>query len=194
MEEYEVLQDLLPSNFDGLIVDAGAYIGTASIRLSEMYPKATLVAIEPSSINFAVLSHNTRHLPSIHLEKAALSDVAGDVVTLRDPSSREWGFTIVPSIGSDREASFELESVVTTSLSEVERKYGKKIGVLKLDIEGQEKQLFSSADPVLDAIPVIFVELHERTLPGCEHAFQHFSREREVRNAGGEKHLSLLRR
>lgn len=193
LEEYEPLAALLPPNFDGLIVDAGAYIGTASIRLSEMYPEATVVAIEPSSRNFSMLSRNTQRFPSIHLEKAALSDSAGTTVQLRDPHSREWGFTIVPSMTNDAGGSVDIETVVTISLVEIEKKYRKKIGLLKLDVEGQEKQLFTTADATLKSVPVIFVELHERTVPGCEQAFRSFSGNREVRDTGGEKHLSLLR-
>lgn len=191
--EYDPLERLLPKSFDGLIVDAGAYIGTASIRLAEMYPHSTLVAIEPSSFNFAVLSENTRNYSSIRLEKAALSDVAGMSVELRDTSSREWGFTIVSDGPSENARSLSIETVTTISLAEIEKKYSKKIGLLKLDIEGQEKRLFENADAVLAAVPVVFVELHERNVPGCEEAFRSFSQRREVRKHKGEKLLSLLK-
>ena len=47
--EFRCLENLLPKNFDGLIVDAGAYIGTASIALHKLYPKASIFAIKSTN-------------------------------------------------------------------------------------------------------------------------------------------------
>ena len=46
--EFEILRYLLPENYDGIIVDAGGYIGTATIALKDIFPSAKLVVIEPS--------------------------------------------------------------------------------------------------------------------------------------------------
>ncbi len=37
--EFECLRAILPADHDGLIVDAGGYIGTAAIKLSEVSPE-----------------------------------------------------------------------------------------------------------------------------------------------------------
>jgi hypothetical protein len=84
------------------------------------------------------------------------------------------------------------ERVRAVSLKEISDLFlGREIGILKLDIEGAELQIFQKAADILENIPVIFVELHERIAPGCNSAFYEFSRNREVRNIGGEKMLSL---
>jgi FkbM family methyltransferase len=189
-EEYEPLAGLLPADFDGLIVDAGAYIGTASIRLSELYPRATVIAIEPSSRNYALLERNTKSYAAIKLEKAALSWEAGKSVALFDPDQREWGFTIVPNQGTAASQKPQ-EEIWTVSLAQISHRYGKPISMLKLDREGAEKDLFHYADDTLKSVNVIFVELHERMLSGCEEAFRIFSQLRKVTKGKGEKYLAI---
>ena len=53
--EFDPLIGLFPRAFSGVIVDAGGFIGTAAIRLSQIYPNATIVTVEPSNENFKLL-------------------------------------------------------------------------------------------------------------------------------------------
>ena len=55
----------MPGLKHGLIIDAGGYLGTAAIAFSEAYPDATVVTIEPSPENFALLVQNTAAYPNI---------------------------------------------------------------------------------------------------------------------------------
>lgn len=57
-DEFDPLIGILPQDFDGLILDGGGYIGTAAIRLKEIYPKATVVTIEPHTENYSLLERN----------------------------------------------------------------------------------------------------------------------------------------
>lgn len=192
-DEYEHLSGLLPSSFSGLIVDAGAYIGTASVRLSELYPMATIVAIEPSSLNFSVLKMNTERNKNIHLVKAALSTRSGEIVDLIDPGDREWGFKVSTESDPAVESGCIIEKVRTVTLLDIVEDYGDSIGILKLDIEGAEVALFELASDILSSIPIIIVELHERIVPGSLRSFENFSKNREVVEGKGEKFLSIAR-
>ena len=58
-DEFNQAQQYLPKSFDGVIVDAGGYIGSAAIRFSEMFPLATVVTLEPEESNFRILTINT---------------------------------------------------------------------------------------------------------------------------------------
>lgn len=58
--EFECLRYLLPKNYQGLIIDAGAYIGASSIALSKLFKAATIVAVEPSDDNFQILKMNCK--------------------------------------------------------------------------------------------------------------------------------------
>ena len=50
------------------VVDCGANVGTWSIALARSFPKATIIAFEPSKFAFDILKINTRGIPSISIE------------------------------------------------------------------------------------------------------------------------------
>lgn len=190
-EELEPLQDYLSSDFAGLIIDAGGYIGTTSLKLSKMFPNATIVVIEPSSSNFAVLQRNTASKSSIHTINAALVPESGYEISLNDRGSGQWGFTIVGKPG-DRVDAPALERVATVSLKDVFAKFPDlEVGLLKLDIEGAEKALFDDATAELTSIHLIFAELHDRIVEGCSDSFARMSEGRTVKKFDGEKFLSI---
>lgn len=187
--EFEPLNGLLDANFDGVIVDAGGYIGTAAIALSQLYPQAQVITIEPSRENIEVLKRNIAHYPRIKVVQGALSGQKGPKLKLRNRETGHWGYSVVDSPG-DRPGASVIEEVDGFTLSDLVPD-AKKIGILKLDIEGAEKALFEGGDEMLGAIPVIFVELHDRIVQGCSASFKEFSKDRRVMKCGGEKYLSL---
>ncbi|MDJ0922069.1 MAG: FkbM family methyltransferase [Henriciella sp.] len=192
--EFDLLDGLQPSDFDGLVLDAGGYIGTAAISLSRLFPKATIVSVEPSTRNFQLLQQNTRGFPNIHCLNAALvpPEKSSNKVFLVDRGTGEWGFSI--AVGSeDKAQTNELEEVSLISVAEVRERFDNRpIGLIKLDIEGGEYELFKNPDDHLRNIPVVFVELHDRIVEGCSRVFSDFSRDRLNYKSDGEKHLSLL--
>ena len=193
--EFSALSKLLPEDFDGVIVDAGGYIGTAAITLSRMYPKASVVTIEPSTSNLAVLRKNVAPYTNIHPVNAALCPKTGATrLPLRDRGTGEWGFTVVGSETPDGVVAAEVDEVDVVTLDDIAQMFrGKPIGLIKLDIEGGEHALFEADDPVLREIPAIFVELHDRIVPGCSEAFYRFGSDRWILGFGGEKLLALHR-
>jgi FkbM family methyltransferase len=190
--EFRSLAHLLPKNYDGLVVDAGGYIGAAAIAFSRMYPEARIVTIEPSLENFAVLSENVQPIASITAINAALVGPGIASVKLFN-RRRQDGFTTVEH-PADNPAPELLGEVRAISLGEIRALFpDKELRLLKLDIEGGEKALFEQPESGLAEIEFIFVELHDRILPGCEQAFRKFSEMRIVLNFGGEKYLSVFR-
>ncbi len=190
--EFDRLRSLLDPDFDGIIVDASGYIGSAALRLSDLFPAATIVSIEPSAANFEILCRNVAHVERIEPIQRALAPVAGRTVRLGDPGTGEWGFTIVETT-VDRTVPAFLHEVETISLGEIlERHPGRPIGLLKLDIEGAEKALFDQASAELSRIPIVLAELHDRIVEGCEESFRRFSKGRTVKKFSGEKYASVL--
>jgi len=188
--EFDILSGLLPEDFAGLIVDAGGYIGTAALKLAKMYPAATVVTIEASSRNYAVLQRNVAGVANIVPINAALHAEAGLSFDLVDRGTGAWGFSIAARSGSGS----TIESVSTITLREISQRFGGlPIGILKMDIEGGEHVLFSTPDETLEATEAVFAELHDRIVPGCTELFSAFSHDRWLLNAGGEKFLSLRR-
>ncbi len=195
-DEFEPLAGLLPADFDGLIVDAGGYIGTASLKLASLYPKAKIVLLEPSSENFAMSQANTAAQPAIDcLQVALCSDAGGrskdDKIVLKNRGTGEWGFTIVDQ-PLDHPDAVSVETVGTTSLADLLAAYGAgSIGILKLDIEGGEYSLLATPDDALRNAEILFVELHDRIVAGCKQAFEDYSAHRQIIKTEGEKYLSL---
>ncbi len=68
----------------GVIIDAGANIGTSSIFFARKYPGARIFAIEPETSNFTLLKKNTRKYRNIVPIKAA---IWGNIVILGNMSS-----------------------------------------------------------------------------------------------------------
>lgn len=191
--EYSELATYVSADFSGVIIDAGGYIGSAALQFGRMFPKATVVSIEASSKNFALLSRNVEGYDNIITLHRALSKNSKDEVSLKDRGTGEWGFTVL-SLGPSDSATDKgsLEKVTTISISDIKEMFpGKNIGVIKLDIEGAEKELFESDDADLKSIPVVVVELHDKIIPGCKVAFEAFSKRRKILKLDGEKYISL---
>ena len=188
--EFDILSHLLPKDYAGIIIDAGGYIGTAALKLAAMYPNATVITIEASSRNFAVLERNVAGRTNIVPINAALHSIEDLSFDLVDRGTGAWGF----SIATGDAGKPVLESVSTVTLQQIMRRFpDMPIGIVKMDIEGGEHALFSTYDKALEQVDAVFVELHDRIVPGCTELFHAFSRDRWLLNAGGEKFLSLRR-
>lgn len=191
-DEFRSLESAYPREAEGLILDVGGYIGTAALALARMYPKATIVTVEPSSANFEILTKNVSGHKNIHAENAALvARDAGKPIDLRNRGTGQWGFTVVES-ARDRQA-VPFESVRTISVADILSRYGfGEIMILKMDIEGGEYDFFQDGE-WLSRTKILIVELHERIVPGCEAAFMSANRQRYVYTDGGEKFISVGR-
>lgn len=187
--EFDILRALKPEGYDGTIIDAGGYIGTSAIALSELFPKASVIVIEPSDSNLAVLTQNIRAYPNIRAVQGALVAKESGPIRLRNRGTGAWGFTIAetPRDNPNAEVIQDVPAVTLSSLGVVPR----DIGILKLDIEGAERDLFLEDADTLAQIDNIYVELHDRIVAGCSDAFFEFSKGREVVQSDGEKYLSV---
>ncbi|WP_050929793.1 FkbM family methyltransferase [Aestuariivita boseongensis] len=184
--EFDLLKTALPSDFDGVIVDAGGYIGTAAIALSRMFPKAQVITIEPARQNLLVLRQNVARFPMIRHVHGALVGQPGPDVKITDRGTGAWGFTAV----AQEDEGVLVNTAPALQLSELGVDLS-EIGLLKLDIEGSEYDLLTHAAPSLQQIHAIFIELHDRIVSGCSEAFYAFSADRQVIRDRGEKFLSL---
>jgi FkbM family methyltransferase len=147
------------------IVDAGANIGMASIYFAHTYPEAKVIAIEAEASNFAVLARNVRPFPTIIPIHAALWNRDGAIcVSEPDPATGrngKWGFVTREGAGVNVRAI-----TMGTLMKEMRMQ---AIDVLKVDIEGAEKEVFEACDWMGD-IRCLMIELHDRFKPGCNEA------------------------
>jgi FkbM family methyltransferase len=188
--EFDELLAAVPTIIHPFIVDAGGYIGTAAIVLAEAYPDATVVSLEPSRANFAVLKQNVSRYKNIVALNKALAPEAG-ITTLKSRGTGQWGFTIVPR-PADNPASVAMEEVECVTIEMLLKDFGVSgIGVLKLDIEGGECALFSADTGWIANTEAICIELHDRIVAGCSQKFEEVTQGRRNLKMRGEKCLSL---
>lgn len=142
----------------GLIIDAGANIGASPVFFRSKYAKAAIVAIEPERNNCRYLKRNCAGL-DVRLIEGALGRTPGTRF-LQDPGLSDCGFRI-----SDH-GLYEVRIVSIPQILEdfPSERYAPLI--LKIDIEGGEKELFSGDFGWLERIPLLIIELHDWMLPG----------------------------
>lgn len=76
-DPYHAIALLLDQQETKTIIDAGASIGDTSQRLADLFPRATIHAIEPYPPFYEHLERTTKHNPRIRHGKFALSDQSG---------------------------------------------------------------------------------------------------------------------
>jgi FkbM family methyltransferase len=146
-----------------VIIDAGANIGLTSVYFANRYPQAKIISIEPETSNYSMLTKNTAAYPNIVPIQAALWKT-DTFVALNDPGSGNWGFQTGESKGSATPGSTVRGLTIDTLMREQSVDY---IDVLKVDIEGSEKEVFESYVSWIDRIGILIVELHDRWKSGC---------------------------
>jgi FkbM family methyltransferase len=145
------------------IIDAGAYVGFSAIFFARKYPDAVILAIEPDHENFTLLQHNTRAFPQITPIQAAVWDETKQLSVV-DAGEREWGFQTVDTTTPTRSRSVVPALAIETLL---ETYRIEQVDILKVDIEGAERQVFAHVDGWIDRVGSIVIELHDRFAPGC---------------------------
>jgi FkbM family methyltransferase len=169
----------LPYTFStpSVVVDAGANIGLTSLFFAERYPSATIVAIEPDLANFTLLEANVASQPNVVPICAALwHEHAG--VTLEDPGLGPWGIRARPSEPGEIE-------VATVTMEELCDRYG-NIDLLKIDIEGAERNVLAESSAWIGRVESIAIELHPGVHSDVEAVFDSVMQSFPLRFARGE--------
>ena len=150
-----------------LIVDAGAHIGCVTAALAAKFPQSTILAVEPDIENYDLLCRNMTPYRNVIPIRAAVWHQPA-VLLISNPQSESWTFQM-------RQLSQgEAGTTLGLTLAELLKWSGMDIDILKLDVEGAEREIFSTAgsEGWLEHVRQIRVELHDRTVPGCEHAME----------------------
>lgn len=146
------------------IVDAGANIGMATLFFAELFPAADIYAIEPEASNFDLLCRNCEGIRNLTLKNAALWPHETKL-RVADLSADNWAFSMLPSSDSAGVDAITIPQILQWSGAA-------QIDLLKLDIEGAERELFSERCELwLPRVRMIVIELHDRFKSGCSEAF-----------------------
>ena len=147
-----------------VIIDAGANIGLAALYFARLFPDARICCIEPDAANFQLLQHNTRNYPNICTLQAAVWYKNEKL----DFANKE-GF----SAGLQVEPTAQTNAIQGYTISELIQHFGiDEIDILKMDVEGAEKEIFGAGDTTwLQQVHILVIELHDMYREGTSVAF-----------------------
>jgi len=142
------------------IIDAGANVGYASIYFKSFFPLGEIVAIEPEQNNQQQIEKNV-HINGIQLNnlvngalwnRSAVLEVARD---FRD--NRDAAFTVREITSGTGITGFSFDDILRMN-------EWTNVDLLKIDIEGGERFLFSDddkADSILKRTKFLAIEIHD---------------------------------
>jgi FkbM family methyltransferase len=158
--EYDLNLDFEPR----VVIDAGANIGVSSLFFAKRFPKARIHAIEPEESNFSLLQSNCEGIENIVAHRAALWPYSTQLL-VSDTKAEKWAFSFEERCGMGNIPAITIADIVKQEGTDI-------IDILKLDIEGGEKALFSNGVAEwLPMVKIIIIELHDRFVSGCSKAF-----------------------
>jgi len=184
-KEYDIPLNIEPK----LIIDGGANIGCATLWFKKRYPEAEIIAVEPEESNFKILQENTEKLNKVKIIKAGIWN-KNTGLTIENPGLGKWGFETKEAVGGDK--SFLAAMTIDRILAESGHS---EIDILKLDIEGSEKEVFESGyESWLDKTKVIIIELHERMREGAEASFYSAVKKYDFKESRSGENIVMIRK
>ena len=140
-----------------LIIDGGANIGLASVLLANKYPQAQILAVEPHGDNALLLRLNCRGYRNVELVSSAIWS-SNTYLEIANPESDIHGGFEVRETGSvQTPGSFH----AVTMMDLIERGNTTEVDLLKLDVEGAEKQIFSHGHHAwIGRVKTLVIETH----------------------------------
>lgn len=166
-QEYDFITNIPPK----VIVDAGANIGLASVYFANKYPESKIIAIEPEESNFELLKKNIMPYDNIIPLHAALWD-KNEEINLVDPGFGKWGFMTEKKESQEEPLASLCHLIPGMTVDRIIENYNlSRIDILKIDIEGAEREVFNDTSSWIGDVNVIIAELHERMKTGCNRSF-----------------------
>ena len=141
-----------------LIIDCGANIGLSTRFLSDEFPGARIIAIEPDTANCDAARLNCSECDHVTIRHSAVGSTSG-LVFIANPGADPWGFR---TVRDHPEANIEVVGISDLFESEVDS----APFIVKVDIEGFEQDLFAADTEWVRRTPLLIVETHDWLLPG----------------------------
>jgi FkbM family methyltransferase len=138
------------------VLDLGANVGLAALRFARRYPGARIVCVEADHVALALLARNlSRNGVAAQILGAAVVGTAGRYAV--DRADQPGANRVLPS------ASGEVEGITLTTV--LDRAGLEQVDLMKVDIEGAEREVLGSAADWSERVRALIMELHDGLAP-----------------------------
>ena len=157
-QEYKIHFSFQPE----YIMDLGANVGYTAVHFANRFPNSKIISVEPESENYNLLVKNTEHYKNVIPVKAGVWNKSTSLKIVNDKVA-SWGFMVVECDKNDEGA------LPAVSITDLMKTYNfPHIDILKIDIEGSEKELFEQDyDFWLSKTKLMLVETHDGMRKGA---------------------------
>lgn len=158
--EYDIDIPFMPE----VIADLGANIGLFSILMKNRFPAAKIICVEPDKENCVQLKSNLSVYDSVDIVCAGIwpTDTR---LKISDKYSGGHSAGVTEPDGAGDVEGIPIDTLMKNFQLE-------RIDLLKIDIEGSERTLFSEHyQQWLPKTKMIIIELHDWLIPGCSKPF-----------------------
>jgi FkbM family methyltransferase len=156
-----IYNNILSSGRIPLIIDCGANIGLASVFFKAEFPKAEIYAVEPDSRNFEILKRNITGLPGVFGVKAGVWHRDAKLRIHNSGTADHWGLQVTEAQGDHQPD--DIDAIAVPQLLSIKADYA--LFIVKIDIEGSEREMMRNNNEWVDETPLIIAETHDWMLP-----------------------------
>ena len=150
-----------------LIIDLGAHIGISMLYFQTEFPKSDLVCIEPNDESYRILEKNKFNVNAekVHTINSCIGASDSQNIPIFENGNGSWSVSEFNYTQQANPIGYTNKVSLQTILSKFN---DNDYFILKVDIEGSEKELFTdrSCWDLINKFEVVIIELHDWMLPG----------------------------
>lgn len=163
-KEYQPVVEVFMKSFPMItklnFIDAGSNVGLTSVFFSKFFPDSRFINIEPDTSNFETMSYNlsANRIQSVEKVKGGVWSTNSYLKIVSDfRDKNDWSFRVEETLEPTNIKAFSINHLI-------EKNDFPFIDILKIDIEGSEKEVLTSpkADvSYLSKTKCIAIEIHD---------------------------------
>lgn len=192
LSQIKLLPLLLRLNKNSVVIDCGANVGHITSLLART--GATVYAFEPDPVAFELLQQRVKNKKNVTIIKKGVWNKNTFLSLFRhtDTRNNEADFTVGSSIIQSKtnvDAS-KTQKIEVIDLVEFIQGLGKKISLIKLDVEGAETEILKKIleTKAYTLFDLMYVETHETKIPGQKESLNGIIKEMAAK---GVKNIKL---
>jgi FkbM family methyltransferase len=147
------------------VIDCGANIGLTTVLFKNMFPGARIIAVEPGSENFLMLQRNANGYDNIFPVRAGIWSRKTNLEVIDKYGAGDNGLIV--------QETDDVDGIPALTIQDIMNDYSlAHIDLLKVDIEGAEREIFNQdASGWLSRTKILLIELHDYKISGSSSNF-----------------------